>query len=231
MAEDDRLYLVCGRYARFTPAEIYARLFDAEGGQGVALGPRYNVAPSQRVLAARSGPAGKRELVSLHWGLIPFWAKDPKTGYSTINARAETVAIKPAFRQPFRKRRCLIAADGFYEWKRTEGRKQPYYIRLRDGEPFAFAGLWEHWEREAEVIESCTIIVTQANSLVATIHDRMPVILAKADYDTWLNPRLEDSRTLNPLLRPYPADNMIASPVGFAVNNPRNDGPELLATP
>lgn len=221
---------VCGRYARFTPAEIYARLFDAEA-EVALLAPRYNIAPSQPVLAARNGPGGTREMVALQWGLIPFWAKDPKTGYSTINARAETVASKPAFRQPFRKRRCLIAADGFYEWQRTNHRKQPYYIRLRAGEPFAFAGLWEHWERDGEVIESCTIIVTQANSLVAAIHDRMPVILPQTDYDTWLNPQLQDPGALNPLLRPYPADGMIASPVGLAVNNPRNDSPELLAAP
>lgn len=217
---------MCGRYARFTPAEIYARLFDAEGA--VALAPRYNVAPSQSVLAARSLAGGRRELVTLRWGLIPFWAKDAKTGYSTINARAETVATKPAFRQPFRKRRCLIAADGFYEWQRTDGRKQPYYIHLRESEPFAFAGLWEHWEREGETIESCTIIVTHANTLVAAIHDRMPVILSPEDYDTWLDPELESTGALAPLLRPYPADRMVASPVGVAVNNPRNDGPELL---
>lgn len=220
---------MCGRYARFTPAEIYARLFDAEGA--VALGPRYNVAPSQSVLAARSDAQGARELVALHWGLIPFWAKEPKTGYSTINARAETVATKPAFRQPFRKRRCLIAADGFYEWKRTSGRKQPYYIRLRDGAPFAFAGLWERWRGEDQIIESCSIIVTEANSLVATIHNRMPVILAPEDYGTWLDPKLEDAGALSPLLRPYGAEQMLASAVGFAVNNPRNDGPELLLSP
>ncbi|MFZ0256602.1 MAG: SOS response-associated peptidase [Gammaproteobacteria bacterium] len=220
---------MCGRYARFTPADIYARLFDAEAT--VALAPRYNIAPSQPVLAARNRPDGTREMVALQWGLIPFWAKDPKTGYSTINARAETVASKPAFRQPFRQRRCLIAADGFYEWQRTDGRKQPFYIRLRDGEPFAFAGLWEHWQRESEIIESCTIIVTQANSLVAAIHDRMPVILSKADYDTWLNPQLQDPSTLSPLLRPYPADSVVASPIGLAVNNPRNEGPKLLSMP
>jgi putative SOS response-associated peptidase YedK len=197
----------------------------------VAPGSRYNVAPTQPVLAARNGAGGKRELLTLQWGLIPFWAKDPKIGYSTINARADTVATKPAFRQPFRKRRCLIAADGFYEWKRTENRKQPYYIRLRQSDPFAFAGLWEHWEREGHTIESCTIIVTQANTLIATIHDRMPAILSPADYDTWLNPKVEDTQTLSPLLRPYPADSMVAVPVGLAVNNPRNDGPELLFTP
>lgn len=220
---------MCGRYARFTPAELYAQLFAAEAL--ATLEPRYNVAPSQPVLAARASAGGKRELVTLQWGLIPFWAKEPKTGYSTINARAETVATKPAFRQPFRKRRCLIAADGFYEWKRTEGRKQPYYIQLHQGEPFAFAGLWDRWEREGKSIESCTIIVTQANSLVATIHDRMPVILAKEDYATWLDSQVEDPGVLSPLLRPYPAEAMIAAAVGLAVNNPRNDGPALLSTP
>ncbi|MGF1615513.1 MAG: SOS response-associated peptidase [Gammaproteobacteria bacterium] len=220
---------VCGRYARFTPADIYARLFHAEAE--VALTPSYNVAPSQPVLAARHGAGGRRELITLHWGLIPFWAKDRKMGYRTLNARAETVASKPAFRQPFRRRRCLIAADGFYEWQRTEGGKQPYFIRLRTGEPFAFAGLWDRWEGEGEIIESCTVIVTAANALVATIHDRMPVILSPADHDSWLDPKLQDPRGLQPLLRPYPPDEMVASAVGLAVNNPRHDGPELLAAP
>lgn len=220
---------VCGRYARFTPAEIYARLFNAECT--VAVDPRYNVTPSQPVLAARNGASSARELVILQWGLVPFWAKDPRTGYRTINARAETVATKPAFRQPFRKRRCLIAADGFYEWKRTDDRKQPYFIRLHDGKPFAFAGLWERWQGEARIIESCSIIVTQANSLVATIHDRMPVILSPEDYDTWLDPEQEDIRALGSLLQSYPAAAMVAAPVGLAVNNPRNEGPELLSTP
>lgn len=220
---------MCGRYARFTPAEIYAQLFDAK--EGPVLEPRYNVAPVQPVLAARNAPGGGRELVTLHWGLIPAWAKDPKTGYRTINARAETVASKPAFRQAFRRRRCLIAADGFYEWKRTDGRKQPYYIKLKEGEPFAFAGLWERWQGGETAIESCTIIVTEANNLVRTIHDRMPVILAPEDYHPWMDPEPRDPNDLQALLGPFPAERMVAHPVGLAVNNPRNDKPELLLPP
>ena len=123
----------------------------------------------------------------LHWGLIPFWAEDPKVGYSTINARAETVATKPTFRQAFAKRRCLIVADGFYEWQKTNGRKQPFLIHMKDDRPFAFAGLWEHWKREDQEIESCLIIVTEANDVLKPIHDRMPVILSPEDYDVWLD--------------------------------------------
>lgn len=141
---------MCGRFARFSPVQKFAELFGVDAG--FSLLPRYNVAPTQAALTARNTPQGRRELVTLHWGLIPFWAKEHKIGYSTINARAETVATKPSFRYAFQQRRCLIAADGFYEWKRLDGRKQPYYIGLKDRQPFAFAGLWEHWEGGGEII-------------------------------------------------------------------------------
>jgi putative SOS response-associated peptidase YedK len=146
-----------------------------------------------------------------------------------INARAETVAEKPAYRAAFKRRRCLIAADGFYEWKPGTPKKQPFYIRLKGGEPFAFAGLWEHWEQEGKKIESCTIIVTDANKLMAPIHDRMPVILAPQEYDRWLDPALQDPAAILPLLRPYPAGDMEAYPVSTLVNSPKNDRPELIA--
>jgi len=183
---------MCGRYTRSRPPEVFAQLFDAPAGApGLAL--RYNIAPSNEVLACRAVPGQGRELTLLRWGLIPSWAKDAKIAYHTINARAETVAEKPAYRAAFRRRRCLIAADGFYEWKPGAPKKQPYYIRLKDGAPFAFAGLWEHWEREGRTIESCSIIVTRANERVATIHDRMPVILDDDDLSLWLDPSFQDN--------------------------------------
>lgn len=217
---------MCGRYARFTPAEVYARLFDAEGDPG--LEASYNVAPSQAVLAARASAQGHRELVALHWGLIPAWAADPSFGYRTINARAETVAVKPAFRSAYRTRRCLIAADGFYEWRMVGGTKRPYFIRLTQGRPFALAGLWERWTDGQAQIESCTIVVTAANEALSPIHDRMPVILEPTDYGTWLDPALTDINRVQPLLRALPGDAFHAFPVGNAVSNPRNDGPALI---
>lgn len=216
------------------------RFIQAESGRALAerLGlplpadysPRYNVAPNQAVLALRAAAdGGDREWAWLRWGLVPSWSPEPRSKYSTINARAETVADKPAYRQAFRQRRCLIPADGFYEWRKIDSRKQPYCIGLVKGEPFAFAGLWERWEREGQVVESCTLVVTQANARIAEIHDRMPVILDPADYDAWLDPALRDSARLLPLLRPYPAERTTLWPVGLAVNRPGNGGPELMA--
>ncbi len=218
---------MCGRFSRFTPVQKFAELFGVHAG--FSLIPRYNVAPTQAALAARTTPQGCRELVTLYWGLIPFWAKERKVGFSTINARAETVATKPSFRDAFRQRRCLIAADGFYEWKRLDGRKQPYYIGLKGRQPFAFAGLWEHWEGGGEIINSCAIIVTQANKLLGAIHDRMPVILDAEDYDLWLDPATKEPRLLESLLRPYPMERLTAYPISTRVNNPKNDDRSLLA--
>ncbi|MCA9086991.1 MAG: SOS response-associated peptidase, partial [Planctomycetaceae bacterium] len=156
------------------------------------LTPRYNVAPSQSVGVIRVTHAGHREFVALRWGLVPAWSLEPRTAYSTFNARAETVADKPTYRHAFRRRRCLIPADGFYEWRTVGKRKQPYCIAPTDGQPFAFAGLWERWERDGTVVESCTIVVTTANATIAPLHDRMPVILARADEALWLDPALTD---------------------------------------
>jgi putative SOS response-associated peptidase YedK len=193
------------------------------------LPPRYNIAPSQDIAAVRISPkTEKRELALLHWGLIPFWADDPKVGYRTINARAETVATKPAFREAFCKRRCLVVADGFYEWKKTNGPKQPYFIHVKGGEPFAFAGLWERWKREGKETQSCSIIVTDANEVLEPIHDRMPVILSPDDHDIWLDADFEDGKKLQSLLRPFPADEMEAYPVSTLVNNPKNDEEKCL---
>ena len=219
--------MMCGRFTLRTPARDLAEIFRLADIPD--LRPRYNIAPTQPVATVRSNPKdGHRELVMLHWGLIPFWADDPKVGYSTINARAETVATKPTFRQAFAKRRCLIVADGFYEWQKTNGRKQPFFIHMKDDRPFAFAGLWERWKREDQEIESCSIIVTEANDVLKPIHDRMPVILYARDYDRWLDPKIGDQATLQGLLKPYPADEMTAYPVSTFVNNPRNESPRCL---
>jgi putative SOS response-associated peptidase YedK len=183
--------------------------------------PRFNIAPTQPVAGVRRGSSG-REAALLHWGLIPSWSKDPAIGSRMINARAETLSSKPSFR----KRRCLILADGFYEWQKTGGRsKQPYLIRLRDSRPFAFAGLWESWSGGDTVVESCTIITTEPNALLAEIHDRMPVILHEQDYDRWLDPAIQDGGELESLLVAYPAEQMAYDPVSTLVNNPRNDAP------
>lgn len=215
------------------------RFIQAESGRALAerLGlplpadysPRYNVAPNQTVLALRAAAdGGDREWAWLRWGLVPSWSPEPRSKYSTINARAETVADKPAYRQAFRQRRCLIPADGFYEWRKIDSRKQPYCIGLVESELFAFAGLWERWEREGQVVESCTFVVTQANARIAEIHDRMPVILDPLDYDAWLDPTGREAARVLPLLRSYPGERMRLWPVGSAVNRPANQGPALM---
>ncbi|MGH8511885.1 MAG: SOS response-associated peptidase [Gammaproteobacteria bacterium] len=215
---------MCGRFVRYSSPETFAELFGARGE--VNLAPSYNVAPSQSVLVARNAKGGGRELALLHWGLIPSWSKEAKTPYSTINARAETVDTKPAFRHAIRHRRCLIGSDGYYEWKKIE--RTPYFIRLKDAAPFAFAGLWEHWQRGEERIDSCSIIVTDAAETLRDIHDRMPVILSPEHYDTWMDLELADPVQLKPLLAPYPSELMEVYPVSTRVNSPRNDHAELI---
>ena len=172
----------------------------------------------------------QRRLVQVKWGLIPFWAKDTSIGNRLINARGESAAEKPAFRAAFKSRRCLVPADGFYEWKKRKGdQKQPYLVRNADGSPFAFAGLWESWTGpEGEIIESCTILTTDANDLTQPIHDRMPVILKPEDYDLWLDPEVKDPKLLKPLLRPYPSEEMIAEPVSPKVNKASYDAPDCV---
>jgi putative SOS response-associated peptidase YedK len=165
----------------------------------------------------------------LRWGLIPSWAKDPKIGNQCINAKAETVAEKPSFRSAFKKRRCLVIATGFYEWQVHGARKQPMWIGLRSQQPFAFAGLWEHWTPvEGEPLETCTIITTEPNDLMAPIHNRIPVILAPTAYDQWLDPTFQHVEPLKVLLRPYPSEELAAYPVSTLVNNPRHDAPQCL---
>lgn len=222
---------MCGRFTLRAPASVIAEqfsLFDLP-----SLSPRYNIAPTQTVAVVRqvgqAGGAG-RELVNLRWGLIPHWAKDPAIGNRMINARSESVAEKPAYRTALRRRRCLVAADGFYEWQPGGRRKQPYFIRMKDDLPFGFAGLWETWEGpENSYIESCTIITTDANELMAPIHDRMPVIVDPKDYGLWLDTSIQDPARLLPLLCPLHGDVLVAEPVGTRVNSPANDDAACIA--
>jgi len=193
------------------------------------LASRYNIAPSQLVACVRTNSeTTEREWVELQWGLVPSWAKEISIGLKLINARGETVAEKPSFRKAFTHRRCLVLADGFYEWKREGIKKQPYYIRMKDHRPFAFAGLWERWEKEDPPIESCSLITIGPNTVMEPIHHRMPVILATTQYDEWLDVSLHETERLNRLLRPFPTEEMEAYPVGLMVNNPRNDHPECV---
>jgi putative SOS response-associated peptidase YedK len=222
---------MCGRFqASSAPAEL-ARWFKTTGPLP-NVQQRYNAAPSQNLPIVLCGhETGKRRLVILRWGLIPGWAKDAKIGYSTINAMAETVAIKPAFGDAFVRRRCLVPADGFYEWKQFDAKmKQPYRFIMRDGSPMAFAGLWEQWNDPAsgETVRSFTIVTTAPNALCAPIHNRMPVILDPTDYPAWLGekPALPDE--LQALLRPFPAERMEAHMIGPEIGNVRNDNAALI---
>jgi putative SOS response-associated peptidase YedK len=214
---------MCGR---FTLTADTNAIRDAVPGVNIheGLQARYNIAPTQPVAVVAND--GNNRLDYFVWGLIPSWAKDPSIGSRLINARAETLAEKPSFRTAFRRRRCLVLADGFYEWKQAKnGRgKTPMYIRLESGKPFAFAGLWENWNSaDGSQILSCTIITTQPNSLMEEIHNRMPVILPKEAYSTWLEPGEKKPESLADLLVPYPAEKMIAYPVSTLVNSPQND--------
>ncbi len=219
---------MCGRFTLTDPDANLAVQFNLP--ELPDLAPRYNIAPTQPVAAVRlDNRSGSRELAMLRWGLIPFWAKDPAIGSKLINARSETAAEKPAFRAAFRKRRCLVLADGFYEWQKQDGVKQPFYIRLRGGQPYAFAGLWEFWKGpDGEAVETCTLLTTQPNDLVREVHNRMPVILRPADYDLWLNPGVEEVEVLQGILGAYPAGEMEAYAISRRVNSPDNDDPRLI---
>ena len=219
---------MCGR---FTRKENFQQLAKLLGVRTLPqLPPRYNIAPSQLVACVRVNPESlENECVSLKWGLVPSWAKDPSIGQKMINARAETVAEKPSFRRAFQQRRCLILADGFYEWKREGKEKQPYYIHFTDNRPFAFAGLWERWEAGGDaMLDSCAMITTGPNVVMEPIHHRMPVILHPKDYACWLGSMRQDFATLNALLQPPPAESLEAYPVSPLVNNPRHDNPLCL---
>jgi putative SOS response-associated peptidase YedK len=218
---------MCGRFTLSQP-EAIAQAFGVE--KVADLAAQYNIAPTQMIAAVlQNSPSSSRQFQQLRWGLIPSWAKDPSMGAKLINARAETVAEKPSFRSAFKRRRCLIVADGFYEWQHQEKKKQPFYIRLQHGKPFGFAGLWEQWKSPSgEEIDSCTIVTTEANELMRSLHDRMPVILNPQDYDLWLNPEVQDPEALQKLLRPYASSAMTAYPVSTLVNNPRHNSSECI---
>jgi putative SOS response-associated peptidase YedK len=214
---------MCGRYSLTTPVEALRRVFGFLEQPNLA--PGYNIAPTQEVAALRLGADGERHFARLRWGLVPAWAKDLGVGARMINARAESVAEKPAFRQAFRQRRCLVLADGFYEWqKRGKAPKQPYRIALADGGPFGFAGLWESWtdKGSGETVETCTIVTTGANELLAPIHHRMPVILAPEEVAAWLD-AAAPPEAAQALLRPCPAGGLVAYPISTRVNKVAND--------
>jgi putative SOS response-associated peptidase YedK len=220
---------MCGRY---TLSREVDALLDRFGVEHLSFAadewrPSYNIAPTRLVPVVRQGDAGA-EMILARWGLVPRWSSQPKTRYSTINARAETVASKPTYREAFRRRRCLVLADGFYEWQRAGPTKVPHYIRMPDRSPFAFAGLWEHWDREPPVFDSCAIVVTEANAAMRPVHDRMPVILSPAQYGTWLDRSNTDVASLERLLQPFTGA-LDIYPVAARVNSPRNDDASLIA--
>jgi putative SOS response-associated peptidase YedK len=217
---------MCGRFTLSTRPQAVATLFGL--GAVPDLPPRYNLAPTQPLAVVRQGDAG-RSFSLMRWGLVPSWADDLKIGNSLINARCETVAQKPAFRTAFRRRRCLLPADGFYEWGQVGPKKQPYHFRMRDASPFAFAGLWEEWHSpEGEAVQTCCIITTAANAVVQPVHERMPVILAEGFFDRWLDPAYDRVDGLLPLLQPFPDAAMEGFAVSTRVNSPRFEGPECL---
>ena len=220
---------MCGRFTLTVDADSIQTYFPWLEHVPVQIAPRYNIAPTQPIAVVPND--GKNAVDHFVWGLIPFWAKDPSIGSKMINARAETLAEKNSFKNPYKRRRCLVLADGFYEWTKVEGQKakQPYLIQLEDKSVFAFAGLWEEWTSpEGSQLRSATIITTDPNPMVAKIHNRMPVILHPDDYDLWLSTEEQPPDKLQPLLTAYPAEEMIAFPVSTEVNTPGNDYPELI---
>lgn len=214
---------MCGRFAFYSPAEAAAALFEFDAS--FTTEPRYNIAPTQLVPVVRHTQTGGREFTMLRWGLVPFWAKDPSIGNRMINARAEALAEKPAYRSAYQKRRCLILADGFYEWRKEGAGKTPYFISLANGQPFAFAGLWEAWtdRSSGESLQTTTIVTTAANEFLKDLHDRMPVVLQPDTATLWLSsdPNVLDAVTANP-------PQFQAWPVDRKVNNARTEGPELV---
>jgi putative SOS response-associated peptidase YedK len=218
---------MCGRFAFYSPHEAVIRLFGVADAPEVE--PRWNIAPTQFVAAVRE-TGGPRELAMLHWGLVPSWAKEKSIGARMINARAETLTEKPSFRTAFQRRRCLVLADGWYEWQRVGELKQPWYLRFADGQPVGLAGLWERWRDPAtgEPLESCCIVTTAPSDVAARVHDRMPAIVPPADYAEWLDPRNADTARLARLLGPTTLPGLEAHPVSRRVNAARNQGPDLI---
>ncbi len=221
---------MCGRFTNKAKSKDIEKEFKVGRKNANLFEPRYNIAPAHMIDVVFEPETG-RILSQLKWGLVPSWSKDASTSKGLINARAETLTEKPSFREAFKSRRCIIPASGFYEWdKKSSGVKQPYYFYLKNKEVFGFAGLWEEWldKETGELIETCTIITTEANEVLEPVHDRMPVILKTKDYDQWLDAKEKDTDKLQKLFLPYPASEMIAYQVSKTVNIPSNDSPELI---
>lgn len=220
---------MCGRFSlAASDAEQLARRFAFSSTQ-LEWRPSYNIAPTEAALAVVAGRGGERQAAALRWGLIPFWAKDAKIGATMINAKAETLAERPAFKESLESRRCLVLADGFYEWEKAGKARHPIRYTLASGEVFAFAGLWARWRGPAGMVESCTIVTTETNELIRPVHDRMPVILSEEAERLWLDLGVQELRTLESVLRPLPGGSMRATRVSEAVNSVKNKGPECVA--
>jgi putative SOS response-associated peptidase YedK len=213
---------MCGRFTLYTQEKKIREAFHLEHEEPLGLVPHYNIAPSQDIPLVRSTENGS-ELVLARWGLVPHWSKEPKTKYSTINARLETVAEKPTYREAFKRRRCLIPADGFYEWKVINGHKIPHYIHDSKGELIAFAGLWERWQGAGQTLDSCSIIVMPSNTVMKPVHERMPAIIAPAHYDLWLDPRITEKTEIMGMLDSAPSSRLKYYPISPWVNSPRHD--------
>ena len=226
---------MCGRFVQVSSPDLLVERFGVDEVSTPAHKPSYNVAPRATVYGVRDRAHDgerRRYLSELRWGLVPSWAKDPRSGDRMINARAESLADKPAYQRAFQKHRCLVPADGFYEWQPRGRRKQPMFIHRRDGEPMAFAGLWAAWrdanDPDGEWLRTCAIVTTDANGTLAPLHNRMPVVLEARDWQRWLDPAVEDDDALGSMLVPAADDLLVAYPVGTAVNSADNDGPELV---
>jgi putative SOS response-associated peptidase YedK len=219
---------MCGRFAFHSPRELTAQLFTLPE-LPPETAPRWNVAPGTDIAVVRIASDGRRELVRLRWGLVPSWAKERSIGQRLVNARAETLAEKPAFRGAFRRRRCLVPADGYYEWRVLPGGKQPYFVQAESGRPFAMAALWEHWTDPAsgEALESVVIVTREAAGIVSEIHTRMPLIVPEAEYALWLDPKADAAAALALLVHADASPALSAHPVSRRVNSPQNEGAEL----
>jgi len=220
---------VCGRFTLSTAADILQQLFEIDAGPMPELAARYNIAPTQDVAVVRAADGGAREMVLARWGLIPFWAREPDIGSRLINARLETAADKPAFRSAFAARRCLLPADGFYEWAKADGAKQPYLFRLQSGGPFGLAGLWDRWRfPDGQTIDTCTILTTEADEVVAPVHPRMPVIVGRASYGAWLDPSNRRADAVRGLVAGGAGEMLVGYTVSRRVNTPTADDPGLV---
>ena len=213
---------MCGRFSLHSPESQIREAFNLDHTEPLGLEPRYNIPPSQEIPIVRDTETS-REMVMAQWGLVPHWSKESKTKYSTINARIESVAEKPTYRTPFKRQRCLIPADGFYEWKLVNGNKVPHHIRMKNGSVFAFAGLWDRWEGDGKTLDSCSIIVMPANEVMKPIHERMPAIIAPAHYDYWLDSRITEKQEIMQYLNSAPSSQLTAYPVSTWVNVPKHN--------